>query len=142
MNDLDLEQVMNVHYSLWSYKATIQWDERFYSAKLSTNSLYNSVLLPNKNGKKMLWITQPIHDYGTKDDYSSLEIKQELEKGNYCKITWIVDTYNGKFSYVGRVYTNYNPRNDKTSILIQKYLDGIFETVYSNTPSNLKEIYD
>jgi hypothetical protein len=142
MNNLEVHNIINVHYSLWSYKSSIEWNDRFYPAKLSVNSLYNSVLLPNKNGKKMLWITQPFQPNDSNDTYSSLQVKEELRKGNIMKITWIVDTYNSKFSYVGRVCTNYNSNTDKTSVTIEKYSDGIFQTIYTNQPLLSEDIYD
>lgn len=142
MTEDHIEEIINVHYSLWSYKSLVEWNNKFYSTKLSTKSLYNSVLLPNKNGKNMLWISQPNHLDSSFDDYGSLIVKEEFLRGNTCRITWIVDVYNGKFSYIGRVFTNYIPKEDSNIIVIERYKDNLTETIYTNQPDSLKEIYE
>lgn len=90
----------------------------------------------------MLWITQPDHSSSNFDDYASLIINEEFSKGNTCRITWIVDVYNGNFSYIGRVFTNYISKNNTDVITVERYKNNSIEVLYTNQPIVLEEIYE
>lgn len=65
--------------------------------------------------------------------YGSLEIIEARSQGDDKKITWIIDNNNNKFEQCALVKTC-TYFDGKEDILIEKYLDGLSNLVYTTDP--------
>ena len=116
MNNLTDHQaslILAVHDNLWNHlyaaknqgfyagNAQIKYQEQDHNINIPQHLGYASVLLPNANGRKYLWITQNLN----KSSYGSLAIARCASIGHDNRITWIVDTNDGGFIYRTNITT-------------------------------------
>jgi hypothetical protein len=119
MNNLTDHQaslILAVHDNLWDHlyaaknqgfyagNAQIKYKEHDYQINIPAHMGFASVLLPNANDRKYLWITQNLN----KSSYGSLAIQRCASIGHDHRITWIVDTNDGGFVYRTNITTTYD----------------------------------
>jgi len=133
-NDQALE-IIKVHDQLWnavydrgvkSYSLT--YKDKDYTINIPPHFGYASVLLPNSEGNKFLWITQNLN----KSTYGTLAIKSAQDSNNDHRITWIVDTTNGGFRYRSNITTTRDSQNTLIHGAIEIYDSLGKETIWSN----------
>lgn len=132
------QEILAIHDTLWNALYgdqttlhTLLYNDVNYDIKIPGHRGYASILLPNSNGIKFLWITQNIH----KSTYGSLAIQRHNTLGNDHRITWIVDTNNGGFSYRSNITTTRNSAGHLLHGAIQIYDSLGQETIWSNNKS-------
>lgn len=130
------DKVLGVHHTLWSIQQasdkslvanTIEYDDKSYPVVVPEHTGYCSVLLPNPKGLNFLWITQNMN----KSTYGTLAIKDSLLKGEDHRITWIIDTRNGSFSYRMNITTTFK-NGIQTYGIIESYDEYGKEIIWSH----------
>ena len=134
LTDQQASNILKVHDTLWDAASsgtrihTLIYQGNEYTIQIPGHKGYASVLLPNSNGTMFLWITQNIH----KSTYGSLAIQRNNELGNSHRITWVVDTNNGGFSYRSNITTTRDSAGNLIHGAIEIY-DGLGKAiVWSN----------
>ena len=135
LTDIQASEILEIHDTLWNAVSdsnsrvhTLTYKDTSYQINIPGHCGYASVLLPNSNGKKFLWITQNLH----KSTYGTLAINRQKDLGNQHRITWIVDTNNGLFSYRSNITTTRNPEGILIHGAIEIYDSLGKETIWSN----------
>lgn len=135
LTDIQASEILEIHDKLWdavsnnqSQNHTLTYKDKSYQINIPGHCGYASVLLPNSKGTKFLWITQNIH----KSTYGTLAINRQKELGNQHRITWIVDTNNGLFSYRSNITTTRNHEGILIHGAIEIYDSLGKETIWSN----------
>ena len=135
LTDIQASEILEIHDKLWdavsngeSQNHTLTYKDKSYQINIPGHCGYASVLLPNSKGTKFLWITQNIH----KSTYGTLAINRQKDLGNQHRITWIVDTNNGLFSYRSNITTTRNPEGILIHGAIEIYDSLGKETIWSN----------
>jgi hypothetical protein len=141
LTDIQASEILKIHDSLWNalYEShyannstskahKLTYKDISYQVNIPAHCGYASVLLPNSNGKNFLWITQNIH----KSTYGTFAIRNQKELGNDHRITWIVDTNNGLFSYRSNITTTRDSQDNLIFGAIEIYDSLGKETIWSN----------
>lgn len=102
MSDDQAIELLKVHNALWnavydrdSTEHSLEYKNDTYQIQIPVHKGYASVLLPNSKGIKFMWITQNLN----KSTYGTLSITKAKLNNEDHRITWIVDTRNGGFTY-------------------------------------------
>lgn len=131
-------KILHVHNSLWN--ALYDLDSSYHSLDYEGLEFeiyfpaargYASVLLPNPQGTKFLWITQNLN----KSTYGSYQIQQAKTKDLDLRITWIVDNRNGSFTYRTNIKTLTDVDGNLLDGHIEMYDSLGTEIVWSTNPS-------
>lgn len=101
ISDKALAELLQVHHGLWDMKSEIEFYGQSYPTYTASHKGYTSVVLPSKNGGNLLYITQNLN----KSSYGSLQIQREAAKGRVVRITWVIDTSKGQYTYRGLIKT-------------------------------------
>lgn len=107
---------------LWEAKETntntvLNYNGKSCSVHIPAHKGFASTLIPNKNGKNFLLITHNLN----KSSYGTLEINRSTQQGLQHRITWLVDTTNGSFTYRSNITTIRNSNNTMISAAIEIY---------------------
>lgn len=129
-DDPKIRGILAVHYSLWQGREFIEHQGQHLTVYKPAHEGYKSVVVPSENGYNFLWITQNMNKDNT---YGSIAIRRARQLGDDKMITWIVDNNNGKFAYVGGIHTTHYFNGDQ-DVLIERYVEGQTEVVYTNMP--------
>lgn len=111
ISEEQVKSILQIHNSLWnavndfdSDYHCLTYQDQTYDIYIPAERGYASVILPNPQGTKFLWITQNLN----KSTYGSLQILKARQKDQDLRITWVVDTRNGQFNYRSNVSTHYD----------------------------------
>ncbi len=129
-DDPKIRGILAVHYSLWQGREFIEHQGQHLPVYKPAHEGYKSVVVPSENGYNFLWITQNMNKDNT---YGSIAIRRARQLGDDKMITWIVDNNNSKFAYVGGIHTTHYFNGDQ-DVLIERYVEGQTEVVYTNMP--------
>lgn len=106
-----VNQILGVHNSLWDYvygqhesAPTLNYKGNTYPVQIPHHRGYASVMLPNDKGSKFMWITQNLR----KPTYGTMAIDRAKKLGEDHRMSWIVDTTNGGFTYRAYISTTKN----------------------------------
>lgn len=119
----EFRKYFDVHDDLWTGQKTINFNDQTIAVKYTDS--YSSVRLPNKNGKKFLWITQNM----SKSTTATYQIQDAFRKGSLLRYTWVVDDTAG-WQYVGLVIDHIYPK--KTLPQKNTYDFELFNKDYQN----------
>jgi hypothetical protein len=129
-----VQSVLDVHNALWdavydldSSQHSLIYNGVEYSIKIPAHRGYASVMLPNKNGVQFMWITQNLH----KSSYGTMSIANAKARGEEQRITWIVDTRHGKFTYVSNITSTKDSAGNLVDGSIERYDDLGREILWS-----------
>lgn len=118
------DEILKTHNALWNalydYDSTyhcLDYRDEVYDIRIPDSRSYASVILPNKNGSPILWITQNLD----KPTYGSMAIKDARDRHLDLRITWLVDNTNSQFKYKAQVRTCYNDLGEMTDGHIEIY---------------------
>lgn len=134
LTNIQAQTVLAVHDTLWnavydrdSDIHILNYNDQKYTIQIPPHRGYASVILPNSNGTKFLWITQNLN----KSTYGTLDIERNAKLGNNHRITWIVDTTNGGFVYRTYISTTRDSTGNLLEGIIQIYDSLGQETVWA-----------
>jgi len=133
--------MLSVHDALWDYllekpEANNQliFAGNPYEIMVPPGKNYASVILPNANGRKYLWITQNLH----KNTYGTMAILRAKANGFDHRITWIIDTNDGQFRYRTNIMTMRDPSGKMTDGTIEIYDSLGTDKVWSHNKNMLR----
>lgn len=133
LTDEQANELLKVHNALWnavydrdSTIHNLDYKDNNYPIQIANHKGYASVMLPNSKGIKFMWITQNLN----KSTYGTLAINKARNEHQDHRITWIVDTRNGGFTYRCNITTT--SQDDKMTYgTIEIYDDFGKEVVWS-----------
>ena len=132
------ESILAVHNSLWnalydfdSDEHTLHYNDIKYNIYKAKHGGYTSVNLPNPKGTQFLWITQNLN----KSTYGTQAIQRAATKHQDLRITWIVDTSNGQFTYRTSIHTTADASGNMLEGRIDLYDSLGTETIWSLNPA-------
>ena len=128
-------KMLDVHYDLWDFRSIIEVNGVNYSTRLASHGGYNSVLIPGKDNLNYLWMTQNLN----KSTSATTSIEKARQKGENRKITWIINSNDGHFTYVGRVTTHFYPKSDQSFIEVIKFTSSQEEVLYRFDPNSIND---
>lgn len=146
LTDQQAQLILAVHDTLWDHlyaaknqgfyagNAQIKYQEQDHNINIPQHLGYASVLLPNANGRKYLWITQNLN----KSSYGSLAIARCAEQAIDHRITWIVDTNDGGFIYRTNITTTRDSNGNIFAGSIEIYDSLGTETIWSHNKALTK----
>jgi len=120
----------DLHDDLWTGQKFLEFNSQQYPVKVTDN--YSQVRIPNKNGKKFLWITQNL----AKSTSATYEIERSFKKGVLARYTWIVDDISG-WDYVGMIRDFIHPKGDEKNLYDLELFNKLYQNIiYSNFRKN------
>jgi hypothetical protein len=130
-----VNQILGVHNSLWDYvygqdesEPTLNYKGNTYPVQIPHHRGYASVMLPNDKGSKFMWITQNLR----KPTYGTMAIDRAKKLGEDHRMSWIVDTTNGGFTYRSYISTTKNLASELIAGHIEIYDSLGREIVWSH----------
>jgi hypothetical protein len=130
-----VDEILSVHDSLWEavYSTddptlTLNYKGATYTIQIPHHRGYASVMLPNAKGSKFMWITQNLR----KPTYGTMAIDRAKKDGEDHRMSWIVDTSNGGFTYRAYISTTKNLASELIAGHIEIYDSLGREIVWSH----------
>jgi hypothetical protein len=124
----DVQHILTAHHQLWDAHDIITYKDQSESSFAPSSGGYRSVILNNSKGVPHLWITQNLHQ----STYGTYAIQRAELNGEVLRITWIVDTSNNGYAYVGRIETHeYFRENQLDRIHIETYSGDDVNVIYT-----------
>jgi hypothetical protein len=137
-----VDQILHTHNSLWnalydrdSVDHFLVYNEKKYQIFHPAHRGYSSVILPNAAGNTFLWITQNLN----KSTYGTHEIHNGRDKNQDIRITWVVDTRHGQFSYRSNIKTYSDLAGNLISGDIEYYTSFGTQVIWSTNPLYLTQ---
>ena len=126
----EFRKYFDLHDDLWTGQKFLTFNDKQYPVKVTDT--YSAVRIPNKNGKKFLWITQNL----AKSTAATYEIEQAFKKGVLVRFTWIVDDM-AEWNYLGFVRDITHPKGDQKNLYDFELFNKEYQNImYSNHRRN------